>query len=173
MYWIIKFLLTVCMLIICVITDIKCKKIKNSVCALSIILGIVLNLFEFGIKGILYSILGITIPIVILYMLFLIKSLGAGDIKLFATIGSIWGANIVFYSMIFSFLIGGFIGLLISVIKKILLSGLNAFLKYIKICFITRSFPSYISSNNSKSTFCFSPAIMLGTIIAILYIGKY
>lgn len=171
MYWICKLLLTLLTLIICVITDIKTKKIKNAVCFTSASLGIILNLLEFGVKGILLSVLGICIPIIILYILYLTKSLGAGDVKLFAAIGSIWGSNLVLYSMIFSFIMAGFCGLIIIIVKKIFIIGLISFARQIKIILVTRSFSNYVSSNSNKTVLHLSPAIMLGTILSIIFIS--
>lgn len=84
-----------------------------------IVFGIVSGLFESFIKGGLESfLLGIAaavLPVVLLYFVFMIGALGAGDLKLFSVVGSFLGIKGVLISLCIAFVIGA----VISIIKMI------------------------------------------------------
>lgn len=63
------------------------------------------NLGKLGYVGILYFILNITIPVVLLFLLFQMHALGAGDIKLFSLVGSFLTTKQLFLVMFDSFLL--------------------------------------------------------------------
>ena len=73
---------------IAVVTDVQCMKISNRLIVCGLIWGLVLKIWGNGYVGILYFILNITIPVVLLFLLFQMHALGAGDIKLFSLVGS-------------------------------------------------------------------------------------
>ena len=66
---------------------------------------------------------------------------GAGDIKLFLGIGMMWGWKIVSVTIYFSFIVGGFIGLYVFLIKR----------------------------GNKHTYFAFAPAIIIGLLVSLLY----
>ena len=73
-----------------------------------------------------------------------LKMLGAGDIKLFSAISAIMGHRFVLLSMVFSFLVGGVIALLIMLIRKTS-KTFRILISISKNCFITFSIQSYTS----------------------------
>lgn len=70
------------------ITDIKYYKIPNYLCFGAMVAGVIYSLFSQGINGAGLSLLGIIFPMVLLFGLYAGGVLGAGDIKLFASIGA-------------------------------------------------------------------------------------
>jgi prepilin peptidase CpaA len=97
----------------CLITDIKTSIIKNYVCIVFAVFGLILNILNP-----IDSIVAISMPIALLYILFKFNVLGGGDIKLFAAIGAINGLAFVFACMLYSFVFGGVIGFIFFVIMK-------------------------------------------------------
>ena len=77
-------------------------KISNRLIVCGLIWGLVLKIWGNGYVGILYFILNITIPVVLLFLLFQMHALGAGDIKLF---------SLVFLVMFDSFLFAAVLGM--------------------------------------------------------------
>ncbi len=74
--------------------DCTTDRISNRLCLAGIFIGVLLNLVFAGVKGIGLSLLGVVIPVAGLWLLFLGRILGAGDIKLFAAVGSMVGLHI-------------------------------------------------------------------------------
>jgi prepilin peptidase CpaA len=138
--------------------DIKNWRIPNWLIGFGMISGFTWGAVQSGFRtGLLKSLLGVIVPIVILYFLFLIKALGAGDIKLFAVVGSYIGTpviTIIFYS----FLAGGVISLIY------LLMGIILSVTYRK----NLSGETGRNAGLMKHRIHFSLAIMAGVLMYVL-----
>ncbi len=75
--------------------------------ATGLILGFALQVREHRIWGIYYFLGNISIPVILLYLLFQMRVLGAGDIKLFSMIGGILTIQELFAIMAYSFIAAG------------------------------------------------------------------
>lgn len=157
-----------------VITDTESYKIRNGYLVIGSILGFLLNFITKGYSGLVFSLLGLILPIIILFFLFILHMLGAGDIKLFATIGAIMGVKFVSFVILYSFIIGGIIAFCILVFKKTLLIRLNYFFSYVKRCILNKNIEVYYQANqdNYGQVMHFSYFIAISVIIQI-YCMKY
>jgi prepilin peptidase CpaA len=99
-------ILIIILVSVAVISDLKTWRIPNWLVLIGIATGCFVSILERSfLNGIKHGIVGITIPVVVLVVLFLIKSIGAGDIKLLSAVGSFVGKDvglIILYSFIFS-----------------------------------------------------------------------
>lgn len=166
---IIKILLLLCIVSISAYTDIKENKIKNKYLLVALILGLAISLLTSGIAGIKDSILGIIVPFILLFLFFAMRMFGAGDIKLFCTIGAIMGLNFVLNNIIYSFFLAG-----IVVILKIIFTGqlfkiTKELYYYFKAMFLNRTIIEFQKIEENR--FPFGIAIFLGTIVQL--IAKY
>ena len=89
--------------------------------------GLIFRIEECGVKGILIWFFGAALPIVLFWMLFRYKMLGAGDIKLFSVIGGMYGLPVIINTMILAFLAGG----VLSVIRLLQTGGFKNRLQYL------------------------------------------
>ncbi|MEH6993014.1 A24 family peptidase [Neobacillus drentensis] len=105
-------------LIICVITDVKSRKIFNIITLPAIVTGLLYYLFTNGLEGFLFSGKGFIVGFLLLIIPFIMGGIGAGDVKLLAAVGSIKGAMFVFYTFFYAAIIGGVIALVIMVRRK-------------------------------------------------------
>jgi prepilin peptidase CpaA len=151
---------------ISLISDIKTFKIKNLLILTFIVIGMITNLLLYGITGVALSILGFLIPILMLFILFVLRMLGAGDIKLFAAVGAIVGWKFTFFSILYSFLFGGCIGLIYLFIRKNAMKRFKYFFEYLVNCFLTLKLQDYSHFENKRDTdkFRFSYAIVPGVL---------
>ena len=104
---VIKILICAVFLILINITDIKGFKIKNKVVLPTIIIGLIYGLIS---NSFLDSIYGLLIPLV-LFPLYALKMLGAGDVKALCAIGSVLGFKLSVMTMLLTFVSGGVIAL--------------------------------------------------------------
>lgn len=112
--------------------DLKSYKISNLLIVIGISIGFAFQTYEFGRKGILTGLIGSFLPILLLFILFLFKVLGAGDIKLFSIVGSFYGATFVFQTIIIAFLIGGLMSIIHLIKSKKLICRLQFLAEYIQ-----------------------------------------
>lgn len=113
-------------------TDVKRGKIENVLIVGGLFLGVFIVIMTEGFKGAICSLKIMGIVFVILFPLFLIKGLGAGDIKLFCVLAIFYQRD-VFCVLIYSFLSAGFIVLCKMLVRKI--KGQKAFIKKEKMAF--------------------------------------
>lgn len=106
------------LLIICVVTDIRERKIYNKVLFPFLILAILGHLIESGWSGISFSLFGFLTGFIILLLPYLLGGMGAGDIKLLAVIGAIKGTKFVLLSSLYMGIFGGIIAVLIVLFRK-------------------------------------------------------
>lgn len=150
--------------------DILRYRISNAVTAAGLIAGISFNFLTGGTAGILTAFAGAVLPAVLLFVLFALRMLGAGDIKLFCAIGAVMGAMFVTYAMIFSFLAGGVMALGIMLARGNLKSRLRFFAVWVKAMFLSQAFIPYtdFGDKSDGAKFHFSPAIAAGCCYAFL-----
>lgn len=150
-------------------TDRGHYRINNSYLLIGSTLGFFINIKINGLHGFLNSLLGLLFPMIILFILFVLRMLGAGDIKLFATIGAIMGYAFVLRTMLYSFCVGGGIALIVLLYKKALILRLKYFADYMIRSMRMRKFNAYydIASEGYTYAMHFSYAIAASVTIQV------
>ncbi|WP_162463158.1 A24 family peptidase [Paenibacillus psychroresistens] len=99
-------------------SDIRLYIIPNWLTVSGILLGLFYHVVTGGTEGFIYSISGICVGLILLFILYLFGAIGAGDVKLFAAYGAIAGMEFVFQSLIYTLLYACLIGLVVLAIQK-------------------------------------------------------
>jgi prepilin peptidase CpaA len=105
-------------LLICVVTDLKSRKIYNNVIFPALLVGLFSHMIASGWSGLFFSLNGFLVGFVLLLIPYFMGGMGAGDVKLLALIGAIKGYLFVLYTAIYMGLIGGGIALCILLFRK-------------------------------------------------------
>lgn len=161
---IIRILICAVFLILINITDIKGFKIKNKVVLPTIIIGLIYGLIS---SSFFDSIYGMLIPLV-LFPLYALKMLGAGDVKALCAIGAVLGFKISVMTMLLTFVSGGIIALGFMLFNKNFVERFKNLFNYLKMSFFMKKIDKYNYGGSEKSYFRFSFAITAGTILAIV-----
>lgn len=111
--------------------DIITGKVSNKIILTGIMTGILLNFIGNGKRGVVMAVTGMIVPVAVLLVLFLIKGLGAGDIKLFSVIGSFLGAKAALIFILLSLCIGAVLGLLKVIHNGYIFSCVRSVLYYV------------------------------------------
>ena len=93
-------------LIAAVYTDYRQNRIPNWIIVFGLISGCFISYMYGGIGMLLEGLLGMVLPIVLLYPVFVIGGMGAGDLKLFAVVGSYLGIKGITISFVSAFVVG-------------------------------------------------------------------
>lgn len=148
--------------------DIFAGKVTNRLIATGLVTGLVFQVMEHGAWGIWFFLGNISVPIVLLYLLFQMRALGAGDIKLFSVVGSIWNVKILFATIIASFLTAAFLSLCKLLYHGNLISRLCVFGKYVRQAAAAGRLLRYPAGPQEKQyTIHFSISILIGYLIAL------
>ena len=92
-------------------TDFREMRISNRLIASGLIIGLILRIMGEGSMGIVHFLVNISIPVILLYLLFQMRALGAGDIKLFSVVGGFVTMKQLIYVMGIAFFSAAVIGL--------------------------------------------------------------
>lgn len=160
----IKILICALFLVLINITDIKGFKIKNKVVLPTIIIGLIYGIIC---NSFLDSVYGMLIPLV-LFPLYALKMLGAGDVKALCAIGTVLGFKLSVMTMLLTFVAGGVIALGFMLYNKNFAERFKNLFQYVKMSFFMRKMEKYNYGGSEKSYFRFSYAITAGTILAIV-----
>ena len=147
--------------------DIRTWRISNRLIGCGLLAGLFLQVWRYQVRGIIIFIVHVSVPIILLYLLFLMRALGAGDIKLFSVISSIWNLKIMFFTMAAAFFVAAIISLCKLIYQKNLFARLCVFGNYLHQVKMTGRIKKYPRISEGKQNIIhFSVAILIGFFIA-------
>jgi prepilin peptidase CpaA len=162
--------LLIILLIICVITDLKERKIYNDVLLPFLLASWILHTFTNGFPGLIESLLGTIVGLAVLLIPYLLGGMGAGDVKLLAVIGGIKGIGFVLMASLYMAMAGGIIAIFVILFRK-------GFLR--KVIYLLHGFRHGMQlslledKDTMKSTFPYGVAIAVGAFYQILFPGIF
>lgn len=176
-----KMICLICLLLLAMHKDFKSYKISNHLILSGFIIGLIFNLYEAGWMGVVIWFLGVMIPCILLFSLFLLKVLGAGDIKLFSVVGGFYGTSFVLKSILVAFIIAALMSVIHLVKYKQVFYRLHYLVNYIQTAY-QRDNLSHQGINKKKivpyydvkrdgydGVIHFSVAILAATLIQVLF----
>lgn len=149
--------------------DLRTKRIRNQLIAFGLFLGYIENILNFGWFGSIYFLIRISVPVLVFYLLFLMHTLGAGDIKLFSVIGSLIGLKALSEVVVYSFLVGAVASFIVLIRNQNLYARINYLFHYIRFLLNQKSIIKYdCESDGHQNMIHFSVAIFIGFTIFLL-----
>lgn len=94
-----------------VYTDLTQTKIRNWLIVVGLLTGFFYRIVIEGSLGVLFFFANISIPVILLNLLFQMRALGAGDIKLFSMLGAFLSTEQLLKIMVSAFVIGAILGI--------------------------------------------------------------
>lgn len=161
-------MLSLLLLLIAAEMDIRTSRVSNRLICCGLFAGLLFQVQESGIGGIGFFLRNISIPVILLYLLFLVRVLGAGDIKLFSVIGSIWNLKVMGFCIGVSFIVAAGMSLYKLICNQNLNSRLNIFFSYLYELSKTGQLKKYPRESDGKQNVIhFSIAVLIGFIITM------
>jgi prepilin peptidase CpaA len=99
--------------VISAVTDLRFRKIPNWLSLSAALTGLLLNFFFSGFQGLGSALVGSIAGFLLLFFVYLVGGMGAGDVKLMAAIGAFLGPWLIFVAFIWTALAGGVLALLL------------------------------------------------------------
>lgn len=160
------------LLVLCtsIYTDLRSQKIYNRVLCPALIYALSYYSVTAGMQGVLFSLKGAGLGIVLFLLPYLMGGIGAGDVKLLAIVGVLKGTEFVFYSFILAAITGGIIALFILIRRGEILKTLRRLVTVLKIAILSRltvwNMPSL--NDEEKISFPYGVAIAVGSILSFV-----
>ncbi len=165
------------LLLVAVRTDVKSRRIPNRLVLLGVVSGLLLNTvlpqgYGFisalpGALGFWKALAGLGLGFVILLPMYLLRAMGAGDVKLMAMVGAFLGPNAIIGAILVTFIVGGVLTLVVVVRNGslgLLLDNLRTMLmvSFIKST-VLHQMPAIDAAPVSAGKLPYGVAIALGT----------
>lgn len=99
-------------------TDIRYCRIPNRLSLIAAMSGLLYFAFRDGWRGLLHSLVALSTLFIVSFILYLLRAIGAGDVKLFAAIGALMGVEYGLLLFIYALLFAGLIAIIISVKQR-------------------------------------------------------
>lgn len=168
-----EFLCIIFLLLAALREDLKACRIPNFLIVTGLGTSLAFHIAEHGITSILTWILAVFLPVFILFPLFAIRALGAGDIKLFSVIGGFYGTAFCIDSILFSFITAAVFSVISIIHKKQFRKRALIFKKFCIRIYLAgrqkdREKDWYHYDNGTEGVIHFSAAILAGFIITSL-----
>src|SRR4051794_29153465 len=87
--------------------DVRYRRIPNAFVLATLLSGLIVNIISGGLQGAITSLGGCLLAFTLMFILHVFGAMGAGDVKLFAAVGSVTGAQLVLPTFFVVILTGG------------------------------------------------------------------
>jgi prepilin peptidase CpaA len=147
--------------------DVKYRRIPNAFVLATLISGILINTFFFGFSGTLTSIEGFVLAFVLMFILHVFGAMGAGDVKLFAAVGSVIGMNLVLPTFLIVVVTGGILGFVSTLRAGSLRTTLIRSLQILVGLLPGWEMPRFAIPSDRRLTIPYGVAITFGSLISL------
>lgn len=101
------------LLAVAFVTDIGSRRIPNWLTAVGAVVGLIIHCVQGGWNGALFSLAGLLCGFCSMLVLYGMRAVGAGDVKLFGALGALTGAWFVLNAMFVTLIFAGMLAVLI------------------------------------------------------------
>ncbi|OWA34446.1 prepilin peptidase [Saccharibacillus sp. O16] len=150
-------------------TDVRSRKIPNRLNLMFVLSGLLFNGVVGGWEGLLFALKGGAVGFGVLFVLYVLGAVGAGDVKLFAGIGVWTGIGFTTQTLLYSILFAGVIGLGILIWRRQGVIRMRALFGSLTAAFFTRSMGPIAVERARHLTFPFMWAVLPGAIAGYFY----
>lgn len=157
-----RMVMTSLILLAAVRSDMICEKVGNRLIAFGLCAGIGFHICVLHTTGWTDVIAATLLPIMVCWVLFRIRALGAGDIKLFSVIGCLNGTEVVIDTMIGAIVIAAGYAFFYLVKNRQLFAAFSDLFYYAERILAEKRLRSYRAYATAVRKMHFSPAIVLG-----------
>ena len=148
--------------------DVRYRRIPNLFVLATLVSGLTLNLIYGGWAGLGASALGCAMALGLMLVLHVLGAMGAGDVKLFAAIGSVLGAGLVMPTFLVVVLTGGVLAVVSMLragsVRTTLLNVLRIFVGLLP----GWQMPRFAVPADRRHTIPYGVAITFGTLISLV-----
>jgi prepilin peptidase CpaA len=155
-------------LAVAVYSDLRRHRIPNALTGLGVIAGLGLQSVGGGLHGLTSGLLGVGVGLACFAPFYVLRAMGAGDVKLLAVVGGFLGPQGCFYAALASLLAGG-----LGAISYVLWRGVRAFITFVREGFGAATAAAFSSARIARrDRLPFALPIALGGITVGWYLAS-
>jgi len=146
--------------------DVRYRRIPNAFVLATLISGLTLNFALGGLSGAVNSLGGCLLAFILMFILHVFGAMGAGDVKLFAAVGSVIGAQLVFPTFLVVVLTGGVLAMVTILRSGVFSTTMQRVLQILVGLLPGWQMPKFSVPADRRLTIPYGVAITIGAIIA-------
>jgi prepilin peptidase CpaA len=147
--------------------DVRYRRIPNAFVLATLASGLIINTIYGGLNGTLLSLGGCAIAFILMFVLHVFGAMGAGDVKLFAAVGSLTGANMVLPTFLVVILTGGALALLLTLRSGAVRTTMQRVLQILVGLLPGWEMPRFAVPADRRHTIPYGVAITFGSLISL------
>jgi prepilin peptidase CpaA len=147
--------------------DVRYRRIPNAFVVATLISGVALNLFTDGVSGALGSLTGCVLAFILMFLLHVFGAMGAGDVKLFAAVGSVMGAPLVLPTFLVVVLTGGLLAFVATARAGTIRTTFHRVFQILVGLLPGWEMPRFSVPTDRRHTIPYGVAITLGSLISL------
>lgn len=147
--------------------DVRYRRIPNAFVLATLTSGLIINTIYGGWKGTLASLGGCAIAFMLMFALHIFGAMGAGDVKLFAAIGSLTGTHLVLPTFLVVILTGGALALLLTLRAGVVRTTMQRVLQILVGLLPGWEMPRFAVPADRRHTIPYGVAITFGSLISL------
>jgi prepilin peptidase CpaA len=147
--------------------DVRYRRIPNAFVLATLASGLIINTIYGGLSGTLLSLGGCAIAFMLMFILHIFGAMGAGDVKLFAAVGSLTGANMVLPTFLVVILTGGALALLLTLRSGAVRTTMQRVLQILVGLLPGWEMPRFAVPADRRHTIPYGVAITFGSLISL------
>ena len=148
--------------------DVRYRRIPNKLVLAILVAGISLNLLFQGWHGLVTSLEGMALGFGMMFLLHAIGTMGAGDVKLFAAIGSIVGISSVLQTLLLVTLMGGLLALAKMIYARRIGRTMFGVVQFFYGLLPGQTVPRFEVPPDGSNTLPYAVPICLGGLVSVL-----
>ena len=146
--------------------DVRYRRIPNAFVLATLASGVAINSIFGGLAGLIGSLGGCVLAFALMFALHVFGAMGAGDVKLFAAIGAVTGASLVFPTFVVVILTGGLLAMVSIVRAGIVITTMHRVLQIFVGMLPGWEMPRFTVPSDRRHTIPYGVAITIGSIIS-------
>ena len=147
--------------------DVRYRRIPNAFVLAAFSGGFLMNTILGGMHGAYLSISGCLLGFVLMFILHVFGAMGAGDVKLFAAIGAVTGAELILPTFIVVILTGGLLAVVSIIRAGVVMTTMHRVLQILVGLLPGWQMPKFAVPADRKHTIPYGVAITMGSIISV------
>jgi len=147
--------------------DVRYRRIPNAFVLATLAGGLAINWIFGGLDGVYSSLAGCALAFVLMFVLHLFGAMGAGDVKLFAAIGTVTGSSLVLPTFVVVVITGGLLAIVSIIRAGTVVSTMHRVLQILVGMLPGWQMPKFAVPVDRKYTIPYGVAITLGSILSI------